>query len=39
MGIALEVEVALRQSSAQGGGQVTLPLVDCGLGFNYDWFR
>jgi hypothetical protein len=39
VGIALEVEVALKQSSAQGGGQVTLPLVDRGLGLNYDWFR
>lgn len=38
-GIALEVEVALKQSSAQGGTQVRLPLADRGLGLNYDWFR
>ena len=37
--IALEVELALKQSSAQGGARVDLPLVDRSLGLNYDWFR
>ncbi|HJN30805.1 MAG TPA: Gfo/Idh/MocA family oxidoreductase [Candidatus Latescibacteria bacterium] len=36
---ALEVEVALKQSSAQGGARVDLPLADRSLGLNYDWFR
>jgi hypothetical protein len=39
VGIALEVEVALKQSSAQGGAQVSVPLTDRDLGLNYDWFR
>ncbi|MFQ6040452.1 MAG: hypothetical protein ACE5PV_06305, partial [Candidatus Poribacteria bacterium] len=37
--IALEVEIALKQSSAQGGGRVNLPLENRSLGLNYDWFR
>jgi len=37
--VALEVEVALKQSSAQGGVRVDLPLKDRSLGLNYDWFR
>ncbi len=37
--VALEVEVALKQSSAQGGERVELPLADRSLGLNYDWFR
>lgn len=37
--IALEVEVALKQSSAQGGMRVDLPLTDRSLGLHYDWFR
>ena len=37
--IALEVEVALKLSSAQGGRQVTLPLDDRSLGLNYEWWR
>jgi predicted dehydrogenase len=37
--VALEVEVALKQSSAQGGAQVELPLADRSLGLNYEWFR
>jgi hypothetical protein len=36
---ALEVEIALKQSAAQGGTRVDLPLPDRGLGLNYDWFR
>ena len=39
VGIALEVEVALKQSSAQGGARVDLPLADRSLGMHYDWFR
>ena len=37
--VALEVEIALKQSSAQGGVRVELPLEDRSLGLNYDWFR
>ena len=37
--VALEIEVALKQSSAQGGVRVDLPLEDRSLGLNYDWFR
>lgn len=37
--IALEVEIALNQSSAQRGRRVDLPLKDRSLGLNYDWFR
>jgi hypothetical protein len=37
--VALEVEIALKQSSAKGGGRVDLPLADRSLGLNYDWFR
>jgi len=37
--IALEVEIALKQSSAQGGRRINLPLKDRSLGLNYDWFR
>ena len=37
--VALEVEIALKQSSAQGGARVDLPLADRSLGLNYDWFR
>ena len=37
--IALEVEIALKQSSAQSGVRVDLPLADRSLGLNYDWFR
>ena len=37
--IALEVEVALKLSSAQGGVRIDLPLEDRSLGLNYDWFR
>lgn len=37
--IALEVEVALKLSSARGGVRVDLPLEDRSLGLNYDWFR
>ena len=37
--VALEVEIALKQSSAQGGVRVDLPLADRSLGLNYDWFR
>ena len=37
--VALEVEVALKQSSARGGERVELPLEDRSLGLHYDWFR
>ncbi len=37
--IALEVEIALKISSANGGASVDLPLQDKSLGLNYDWFR
>ena len=37
--VALEVEIALRQSSAKGGVHVGLPLKDRSVGLNYDWFR
>ena len=37
--IALEVEIALKISSANGGARVDLPLQDRSLGLNYDWFR
>ena len=37
--MAIEVEIALKQSSAQGGVRVNLPLEDRSLGLNYDWFR
>lgn len=36
---ALEAEVALKQSSKQGGAKIDLPLADRSLGLNYDWFR
>ena len=36
---ALEVEIALKLSSARGGARVELPLADRSLGLNYDWFR
>ena len=36
---ALEVEIALKQSSAQGGARISLPLSDRTLGLQYDWFR
>lgn len=37
--VGLEVELALKQSSAQGGMRVDLPLEDRSLGLYYDWFR
>lgn len=37
--VALEVEIALKQSSAQRGVRVDLPLTDRSLGLHYDWFR
>jgi hypothetical protein len=37
--VALEVELGLKQSSAQGGMRVDLPLKDRSLGLHYDWFR
>jgi predicted dehydrogenase len=36
---ALEVEIALKQSSTEGGVRVDLPLSDRSLGLHYDWFR
>lgn len=37
--LAIEVEIALKQSSVRGGARVDLPLADRSLGLNYDWFR
>ena len=37
--LALEVEIALKQSSAQKGARINLPLADRSLGLYYDWFR
>ena len=37
--VALEAELALKQSSAKGGQRVELPLKDRSLGLTYDWFR
>ena len=37
--VALEVEVALKVSSAKGGVHVGLPLEDRSLGLRYTWFR
>ena len=37
--IAIEVEIALKQSAKQGGKRVELPLADRSLRLNYDWFR
>ena len=37
--VALEVEIALKLSSARGGARVDLPLEDRSLGLSYDWFR
>ena len=36
---ALEVEIALKQSSDSGGRRIDLPLGDRSLGLRYDWFR
>ena len=37
--VALEVEIALKQSSARGGVRVDLPLEDRSLGLSYSWAR
>ena len=37
--IALEVEIGLKVSAANGGARVDLPLQDRSAGLNYDWFR
>ena len=37
--IALEVEIALKVSAANGGARIDLPLRNRTLGLNYDWFR
>ena len=37
--VALEVELGLKESSAQGGRRVDLPLEDRSVGLHYDWFR
>ena len=36
---AIEVEIAMKQSSADGGARVDLPLRDRSLSLSYDWFR
>ncbi len=37
--MAIEVEIALKQSSITGGMRVDLPLEDRSLGLSYAWFR
>ena len=37
--IAIEVEIALKQSAAKGGARIDLPIADRTAGLNYDWFR
>ena len=37
--VALEVELGLKRSAAQGGERVELPLADRSLALTYDWFR
>ncbi len=37
--VALEVELGLKRSAAQGGERVELPLADRRLALTYDWFR
>jgi hypothetical protein len=37
--MALEVEIALTQSAAQGAQRIDLPLVDRTVGLEYDWHR
>jgi hypothetical protein len=36
---AMEVEIALRESSRRGGATIALPLDDRSLGMRYAWFR
>ena len=37
--VALEVEIAMKQSAKEDGARVELPLKDRSLRLNYDWFR
>ena len=37
--VALEVAIALKESSERRGARVDLPLKDRSLGLNYAWFR
>ena len=37
--VALEVEIAIKLSSAQGSKRIDLPLADRSLGLEYDWHR
>jgi hypothetical protein len=37
--VALEVEIAMKESAGRGGVHIDLPLADRSLGLNYDWFR
>ena len=37
--VALEVEIAIKLSSAQGGKRIDLPLEDRSLDLEYDWHR
>lgn len=37
--VALEVEIAMKESSRQGSKRVDLPLADRSLGLEYAWFR
>ena len=37
--VALEVEIALKRSSARGSVRIDLPLKDRSAGLHYDWYR
>jgi hypothetical protein len=37
--MAIETNIALKLSAAQGGARVDLPLKDRSLGLTYDWWR
>lgn len=37
--VALEVEIALKQSAANNAARIEMPLKDRALGMYYDWFR
>ena len=39
VGVAIETEIAMKQSSASGGERVTFPLPDRRARLQYDWFR
>ena len=37
--VALEIDIALKESSARDGARIDLPLADRSLHLEYDWFR